>query len=54
MRVEPYLTFAGRCEEALAFYRRAIDAKPQMVMCFKEIPEPPQMPLPGWSGWTAR
>jgi len=26
MRVEPYLMFAGRCEEALAFYWRAIDA----------------------------
>lgn len=49
MRVEPYLMFAGRCEEALAFYQRAIGAKPQMVMRFKENPEPPPMPLP--AGW---
>jgi len=49
MRVEPYLMFAGRCEEALAFYRRAIDAQPQMVLRFKESPEPPQMSLP--AGW---
>jgi uncharacterized glyoxalase superfamily protein PhnB len=34
MRVEPYLMFAGRCEEALAFYRRAIDAQPLMVLRF--------------------
>lgn len=49
MRVEPYLMFAGRCAEALAFYQRAIDAKPQMVMRFKDSPEPPRMPLP--AGW---
>jgi len=49
MRVEPYLMFAGRCEEALAFYQRAIDAKPVMVLRFKESPEPPALPLP--AGW---
>jgi PhnB protein len=49
MRVEPYLMFAGRCEEALAFYQRAIDAQPVMVMRFKDSPEPPAMPLP--AGW---
>lgn len=49
MRVEPYLMFAGRCEEALAFYQRAIGAQPQMVMRFKDSPEPPHIPLPvGW------
>ena len=46
MRVEPYLMFSGRCEEALAFYQRAIDAKLQMVLRFKESPEPPAMPMP--------
>jgi PhnB protein len=46
MRVEPYLMFAGRCEDALAFYQRAIGATPQMVLRFKDSPEPPQMPLP--------
>jgi PhnB protein len=46
MRIEPYLMFSGRCDEALAFYRSAIDAHPVMVMRFKESPEPPAMPLP--------
>jgi PhnB protein len=49
MRVEPYLMFAGRCDEALAFYQQAIGAVPVMVMRFRESPEPPAMPLPpGW------
>ena len=52
MRVEPYLMFAGRCEEALAFYQRAIDAQPVMVMRFKDSPEPPGMPLP--AGWDEK
>jgi PhnB protein len=50
MRVEPYLMFAGRCDEALAFYQRAIGAVPEMRMSFKDSPEPPPMPLPpGWA-----
>lgn len=49
MRVEPYLMFSGRCEDALAFYQRAIGAKTQMVLRFKDSPEPPHMPLP--AGW---
>ena len=39
--IEPYLFFNGRCEEALEFYKRALDAKVQMVMRYKESPEPP-------------
>jgi PhnB protein len=46
MRVEPYLMFSGRCEEALSFYQAAVGAQPVMVMRFKESPEPPHMPLP--------
>lgn len=46
MRVEPYLMFNGRCEEALAFYKTAVNAQSVMVMRFKESPEPPGMPLP--------
>jgi PhnB protein len=46
MRVEPYLMFSGRCEEAIAFYNQAIDAHTTMVMRFDESPEPPMMPLP--------
>lgn len=39
--VNPYLFFSGRCEEALAFYTRAIDAQVGMVVHFNESPEPP-------------
>ncbi len=40
MQVQPYLFFGGRCEEALAFYRTAVDAEVLMLMRFKESPEP--------------
>jgi PhnB protein len=39
--VQPYLFFGGRCEEALEFYRTAIGAEIEMLMRFKESPEPP-------------
>jgi len=34
----PYLNFDGRCEEAIEFYKKAIDAVPLMVMRFKDAP----------------
>jgi PhnB protein len=40
--VEPYLFFEGRCEEAIEFYRRALGAGVNMLMRFKDSPEPPQ------------
>ncbi len=47
MRVEPYLMLSGRCEEALAFYQQAIDAKTTMMMRFDESPDKNHpMPLP--------
>lgn len=39
--IEPYLFYNGRCEEALDFYKKALGAEVQMVMRFKESPEPP-------------
>ena len=41
----PYLFFAGRCEEALDFYRDAIGAEIEMIMRFNESPDsvPPGM-----------
>jgi len=49
MRVESYLNFDGRCEEAIEFYRRALGAEVQMLMRFKDSPEPaaPGMVPPG-------
>ena len=41
MRVEPYLYFDGRCEEAVAFYRRAIGAEITMLTRFKDSPGSP-------------
>ena len=40
-KVEAYLFFNGRCEEAIEFYRKALGAELQMLMRFKESPEPP-------------
>jgi PhnB protein len=42
MQVQPYLFFDGRCEEAIEFYKKALNAKVEMLMRFKESPEPPQ------------
>ncbi len=41
MQVQSYLFFDGRCEQALEFYRKALGAKVEMLMRFKESPEPP-------------
>jgi PhnB protein len=42
MLVQPYLFFDGRCEEAIEFYRKALGAEVEMLMRFKDSPEPPQ------------
>jgi PhnB protein len=42
MQVQPYLFFDGRCEEALEFYRGKLGAQVEMLMRFKDTPEPPQ------------
>lgn len=38
--LQPYLFYAGRCEEALEFYKKAVNAKVDMVMRFNESPDP--------------
>jgi PhnB protein len=46
-KIEPYLFFGGRCEEAIAFYEKAIGAKVVMLMRYKDAPEqPPEGTLP--------
>jgi PhnB protein len=50
MQVQPYLFFDGRCEEAIQFYKKALGAEVQMLMRFKDSPEPPNpdcMPVSG-------
>jgi PhnB protein len=48
--IHPYLFFPGTCEEALEFYRKALGARIDMIMRFKESPEPPPpgMVPEGW------
>lgn len=46
-KIETYLFFDGRCEEALEFYRRTLGAEIIMKIRFKESPEPPQPGQPG-------
>ncbi len=41
MKVQPYLFFDGRCEEAIDFYKRALGAEVLMLMRFRESPDPP-------------
>ncbi len=38
--IQPYLFFDGKCEEALEFYKRALDAHVNMLLRFKDSPEP--------------
>ncbi|MBO0699631.1 MAG: VOC family protein [Zavarzinella sp.] len=48
--ITPYLFFAGRCDEALEFYRKALGAEVEMLMRYDESPEPapPGMLQPGF------
>ena len=50
MQIQPYLFFNGRCEEAIEFYRKALGAEVEMMMRFKESPDPmpPGMIAPGF------
>jgi len=41
MHIQPYLHFDGRCEEAIEFYREALGAELQMLMRYRESPDPP-------------
>ena len=45
--LQSYLFFDGRCEEAIEFYKKALGAEVEMMMRFKDSPEPPQ---PGTCG----
>jgi PhnB protein len=41
MKVQPYLFFDGRCEEAIELYKRVLGAEVLMMMRFKDSPDPP-------------
>ena len=40
--IEPYVFFNGCCEQAVEFYRQALGAQVEMMMRYKESPEPPK------------
>ena len=44
MKVEPYLFFDGRCEQALEFYKKTLGAKVEALMRFKDNPDPQYNP----------
>lgn len=46
MQIQSYLFFDGRCEEALAFYQKAIGAEIQMLLRVKDSPDQ-SMATPG-------
>jgi PhnB protein len=41
MLIQPYLSFEGRSDEAIEFYKTALDAKVEMIMRFKDSPQKP-------------
>ena len=38
MKIDAYLSFEGRCDEAIGLYRKALGAEVAMLMRFKEAP----------------
>ena len=44
MTIQPYLFFEGRCDEALAYYQKALGAKLEALMRYKENPSPEHNP----------
>lgn len=44
MLIQPYLFFEGRCDEALEFYSKVLGAEVQMLMRYKDSPEPAMCP----------
>ena len=48
--IQAYLFFAGRCDEALDFYKQTLGAEIEMMMRFNESPDPtpPAMLQPGF------
>lgn len=39
--IQPYLFFGGRCEEAINFYQKVLGAELEILMRYKDSPEPP-------------
>ena len=48
MKVQAYITFDGRCEEALEFYKKSIDAEVTSLMRWKESQDKDMKGPPGY------
>jgi PhnB protein len=48
MKVQAYISFGGRCEEALEYYKKTIGAEVSGFMRWKECPDAGMKPPPGW------
>ncbi len=48
MKVQAYISFRGRCEEALEFYTTSIGAEVTGLMRWKESPDAAMKPPPGF------
>ena len=48
MKVQAYVTFGGRCEEALEFYKKAVDAEVKDLLRWKDSPDAAMQPPPGY------
>ncbi len=46
MKIRPYLTYQGTCEEALNLYKQAFSGKIIDLKRFSDIPSNPENPLP--------
>lgn len=48
MKVQAYITFGGRCEEALEFYKKTLDAQVTSLMRWKESQDKDMKGPPGY------
>ena len=48
MKVQAYVTFGGRCEEALEFYKKAVGAEVKNLLRWKDSPDAAMQPPPGY------
>ena len=48
MKIESLITFGGRCEEALAFYKQSVGAEVIALMRWKESPDASMKAPPGY------
>ncbi len=48
MKVQAYVSFSGRCEEALAFYKKTLGAQITSLMRWKDSPDETMKSPPGY------